>query len=59
MSVDGDKACFFGRGGKHEEHAKSLDQMRHHPLYRDYLAKGAKILALVRVIFQIWTCIVG
>ena len=35
----GDKSCFYGRVSKHRDNAKALDQMREHPIYRDYPAK--------------------
>ena len=37
---DGKDACFDGRGNKHKDNATSKDEMRNHPLYAKYPARG-------------------
>ncbi|KAL7536826.1 LOW QUALITY PROTEIN: hypothetical protein ACHAXR_007426 [Thalassiosira sp. AJA248-18] len=43
-SGDGKDACFLGRGKKHNDNARSKDQMRVHRFYRDYPARGVENL---------------
>ena len=41
---EGADACFGGRGKKHWENSKSKDEMRVHPLYAAYPARGVENL---------------
>jgi hypothetical protein len=47
-SGDGPKACFRGRGDTHEKNAKSVDQMKMHPFYAFYPAKGVDSIGVRR-----------
>ena len=45
-SGEGKDEYFAGCGAKHEENSKLKDQVRVHPLYREYPARGANIIGV-------------
>ena len=45
-SVEVKDAYFDSRRAKHEENSKLKDQVRVHPLYREYPARGANIIGV-------------
>ena len=54
-SGDGKDACFKGRVNRHKKDSRLKDEMRKHPFYAKYLAKGVENVSVCQGYFDTLT----